>query len=215
MNLGDMVQVVEERLEEELGSPVRYLESEILDAINDGIEELSDSTEFYERSTVIHLRPLATYYDLRSAASTQILRITSIWSDTRNTWLIPSDVRQLDQESTRQWERATGDSQRWFVRGGWWLGLFPKTNSLDRIIRINAKCLHPRMALRTERPQQLPEEYHPALISYALGDLLSKDGETTKAIQHWTEYGEHEKALALRLRGRVSRDRVGRMGAAR
>lgn len=215
-----MVQYVQARLEEAVGvgASQQYTSSytppgDIQNAINDGLDELSDETEFYERYFTLTLRPRATYYDLRSVGpDSVILRVTNIWNPTRNQWLEPFTVPDLDYRTARQWELSTGDPRYWFMRGLFWLGFFPWVDSETNVLKVQYRTLHPHLVNPADTPDQLPTEYHRALANYAMYDLLSKDVETQKAMMYWQLYIEDETILAGRVGGRTSRDRTPRLG---
>jgi hypothetical protein len=215
MTFQEMIDDVTRRMEETVGSPIHFTLAEIQSSINDGIEELSDATEFYERTFTLTCRPYATYYDLRTLVPSDptILRVVSIWNPTRNQWLDPMTTQDLDYRTSRQWELVNGDPRMWFMRGMWWLGIFP-TSTADPgpALGVQYRALHPRMTDPTEVPQQLPEDQHSCLVDYAMYDLLSKDAETQKAINYWNLYFEREKIVAARVGSRISRDRLPRMG---
>lgn len=215
MNLGDLRTHVLRELELSLSAPVHWSLEDIDSAINDGLAELSDATEFFERSVFFNVRPSTTYHDVRHIADGDtVLRVTSVWNPARNAWLDPTDVRILDERTARQWERVAGEPQRWFQRGLYWLGLFPFTTASDRILQLRYASIHPRLTDPTQVPQQLPEEFHHALVDYAVYDLLSDDQETAKALEHWNDYTAQEAATAARAQNRTKTDRVGRLGIA-
>lgn len=203
------------RLEEVESSPVRWSEDDIALAINEGLQELSDGAEFFEREYTIRLRKSANYYDLRTCIPDTILRVTAIWNPTRNTWTRPVEVRELDENTSRQWEEVDGSPHLHFVRGLWWLGIFPHTTADDETLRLKCKALHPDLEDDLDVPQQLPEEFHRAPVDYALYNLFSDDKEVTEAMNHWQKYGEKEAALKQRMETRTAKDRVSRMGQSR
>lgn len=200
------------RIEEETGSPSRWSRIETLESLSDGLEELSDETEFYERMATIKLRRHATYFDLRTIGDNGFLRVTSVYNPTRGQWLEPTHYRDLDEKTARQWQTVAGEPDRWFVRGIWWLGFFPRPSATDGVVQIWGKSLHPRVTDESVRPHQLPEEYHQAVVEYAAYDLLAKDGETAKAMAHFSEYTERAAALRKRAHKRSSHARVGHLG---
>ena len=78
MNFIQLKSAVYTILEEVEGSPVRWTDVQIGDAVNEGLQELSDATEFYERSCTLKMRKSANYYDLRSALPDTVLDRKSV-----------------------------------------------------------------------------------------------------------------------------------------
>lgn len=214
MNLGQLQASVFRRLEEENVSG-RWSQSDVNDAINEGLEELSDATEFYEQSSILKLRDEATYYDLRTALPSTVLRITAIYDSTTNRWLIPADVSDFDYYGVRQWELARGNPINFLVRGLWWLGLFPAI-ATGYSIRVQYRGIHPPLQYSTESPQQLPETYHSSLVDYAVYTLLADDNEASAAMRYWQRYKAAESELARKgSGGRLDVARRGGMGSPR
>lgn len=215
MNFGQMKSSVFTRLEEAESSPIRWSEADIKRAINEGLEELSDGTEFFERYATLKLTPGQIYYDLRSVIPDPILRVTSLYANDTVYWLHATDVRDLDEKTARQWELVDGEPQRYFLRSPWWLGLFPKSTSPASTVRVYYRALHPELVDDLDVPQQLPEDYHEALIAYALYTLLSDDMETTAALRYWQKYQTMEVELASQCfpGGRAAHARIAGMGS--
>ncbi len=215
MNLAAMETEVFRRLEEVQGSPVRWSATDVVNAINEGLEELSDISEFYERYATIHLRTNASYYDLRSIVPDTILRVTNIFNPSNNTWLKPIDTRDLDYKTARQWELVPGEPLKYQMRGLWWLGVYPAGPSSSGLIRVYYKALHPALTDSNQEPEQLPEDYHTNIVDYAMYTLLADDMETTQAALYWNRFKQAADQLADQCfpGGRASRSRIPGMGS--
>ncbi len=213
MTLNDLITDVFRRLEEVQGSPVRWPVQDVIDAINEGFEELSDISEFYERYATIKLRKNATYYDLRSIIPDEILRVTAIYNPTNTTWLGQIDVSQLDTRGT-QWEIIPGQPTSWFMRGLWWMGVYPSGPDTNGTLRLYYRALHPPLTDLTQSPDQLPDDYHTCIVDYAMYKLLADDVEITLAMKYWTDFYAVASDLAKKCvpGGRIERARVGGMG---
>jgi hypothetical protein len=205
------------RLEELQISPTRWSTEDVDRAINEGLEELSDISEFYERYATIKLRQYAVYYDLRAVVPDTILRVTSIYNPTNNLWLRPTDVWELDYKTARQWEIVYGEPQKWQLRGLWWMGLYPATSTTNSILRVYYRSLHPTLTDVTQSPQQLPEDYHTNLVDYAMYTLLADDMEESSSLRYWQRFNAAAQALKQQCSsgGRAARARVPRMGGPR
>lgn len=196
MNFIQLKSDVYSRLEELEGSPVRWSDSDIGGAINEALLELSDATEFYERTFTVKMRKNANYYDLRSLIPEPILRITAVYNPANNVWLTPDDCLNLDLDNPL-WEKAAGEPTRWFMRAIWWMGIYPHPTTEEGLLKISCRVLHPELA-DNQSPQQLPEDYQEALINYAIYTLLSDDRETPQALSYWAKYQLKEAELAAK-----------------
>lgn len=212
MTLGEIIDDVLTRIEEETGSPSRWSRSDARDSINDGLDELSDATEFYERTAVFTLRARAVYHDVRTVGDEPFLRVSSIYNPARSRWIDATNVRDLDDFTSRQWIRNDGEPDQWFMRGLWWLGIYPRSRSQDSVLHLKGKALHPHMTDETERPRQLPEEYHRTLVEYAVYDLLARDDETAKALEHFSEFEKMSRELDKRVANRTQIPMRGHFG---
>jgi hypothetical protein len=214
VNFADLKTEVFRRLNESATSPVFWEEGDVGDALNEGMEELADATEFYEGTFPISLVMNCTYYNLLLLFAphapdfeNEPLRVTAVFNSQTNTWLTPASVRDLEADSLR-WEVVTGPPEKFFMRGLWLLGLFPKPPANIGTVVAHGVAVPPNMTLATDIPP-FPIDFHPALIEYALFDLLSQDGETKEALEHWDAYVVYEAWLADHVKNRT-RDREGR-----
>lgn len=216
VNLGEMETDVQNRLEEQ-GGLVRWSKADIDGAINEGIQELSDATEFYERYFTLQLRNFASYYDLRTVCPDTILRVTACFNQSNNLWLKPEEVKELDYKVARQWELVQGEPTRYFMRGLWWFGVYPAGPSTQGILKIYYRAIHPNLVSSSDSPQQLPDDYHNSLVDYAVYTLLADDIETTQAMQFWNRYKAAEIDLARQSSagGRLGSARIGNLGTNR
>ena len=57
---------------------VRWSDADIVTSINDGLDELSRATRFYERHVSVSVRNLSNYYDLRGWLPESALGVTSV-----------------------------------------------------------------------------------------------------------------------------------------
>ena len=194
----------------EASSSTRWSDADINESINDGLEELSEATGYFERWASLKLKQDRNYYDLRGLSPDTILSVSSIWHESGNRWLTQGSFKDIGYE---EWEKTNGDPILWFTRGQWWLGLWPHPSSdVDEFVRVYFQGVAPRMTEDGEEPRQLPDEFVPALEEYALYELTQREGETQKALMWWDKYKAREKALNEHLRHRVSTARTGRVG---
>lgn len=216
MTLGEMRSEVYRRLRENASSPVHFTEAEIDSALNEGLEELADATEWCERTVNVQLAKLRTYYDLRSVvAPEQFLGMRRAHSPSTNRWIEPTALRVLDLEGYTRWETVIGTPYRMFQRGLWWLGLYPHPSADGDLVRIT--CVVTPEALEEDDEPDFPEEFHRGVVEYAVYDLLAQDGETDKALRKggpWEAFLVKSGELEEYVDERASIDRAGIIGSA-
>jgi len=196
----------------EHSATTRWSTADINAAINDGIGELSEATRYYERWVSVKLKQSRNYFDLRGITPEIILSVTAVWHDPGVRWLTPITLGDIGYE---EWEETTGNPISWFVRGQWWLGIWPKPSSdVDEWLRIYYSGVAPALTEDGHIPKQLPEEFVPALEEYALYELNQREGETEKALYWWGEYKKRERALEQHMAHRVTTARTGVIGRA-
>lgn len=208
MNFGEMKAEVYRRLRDPSTSTIFWTDADVAAALNDGYQEISDATEWYETYSIINLLSNQTYYDLRYVLSDTILAPKVAYNNTTSRWLDPCNIRDLDH-SYRQWETVTSEPERMFLRGLWWLGFWPKAADDDILgsIKFHFSALPPALDDDTDEPE-IPNEFQIALIEYALFDLLAQDRETNEALRHWSLYIGLEERFRRYVGGRLETDRV-------
>jgi hypothetical protein len=193
----------------EAASSVRWPSSKFLDAANDGLDELSEATGFYERFVTIPLKGGQTYYDLRGFVPDDAFQLNSVFNAADQVWLKPIGIGDL---LTPRWETVPGSPQRYLVRGAFWLGIYPRPSSDVGTIRVYYSGIAPHLAdSYSVIPADLPDDYVPALEDYTMYDLSTKDGETDKALEHWNSYRKREDSLAVYVKERIVRARTGHL----
>ena len=209
MTLAGMRTEVFRRLNENSVSPDFWTEADVDEAINDGLEEISDASEWYERHASIPILKQRPYYDLRTTLGDDtILSPGRALNVQTNRWIDPTHVRDLDYHTYRRWESiSTGQLERMFLRGMWWLGFFPQGSADSGWVRFWYKAIPSRLVNATDEPG-FPKEFHYGLVEYAVGDLLGQEGETKKSLKFWQAYQEKEVGLTDYANSRQSRDRI-------
>ncbi|RPJ54954.1 MAG: hypothetical protein EHM23_27670 [Acidobacteria bacterium] len=194
-------------LKENSTTPVYWSAQDVEDSLNEGLETISEASEFYETNTTVSLQANQTYYDLKDLAGDGFLRVTRVWNTQTSRWLAPTDVRKLDG-AYRQWEKNTGEPQKWFVRGLWHLGVWPKADATSGTVKVYHRSLPAALSATTDTPA-FQREFHQGLVRYAAYDLLAQDGETRKALTQYEQYLGFENRLKAYVGGRISVDRIG------
>lgn len=198
---------VARRIEESTGSPAFWSVADIKAAINRGYRETADVAEWNETSASLSITANTTYYDLSSLINTRLLTVKRIYNDQTSQWLVPRDVKDFDQ-AFQQWENATGEPTQFLIRGLWWL----------RFDRYKSTTSGTFTTYYTEIPADLsadgdtpgfPQEFHFALVEFAVADLLFQDAETKKGMQFWARYKVLEDGLKRYANQRTLLDRIG------
>ena len=176
-------------------------------AINEGYEEMSDASEWYELNAPIALVQDNQYYNLQlQFPSDKVpLSVTSVWNVQTSKWLDPTSPMELDA-TTFRWGNTSGEPEAFFVRGLWVLGVYPKCAQNSGTLTVYYTAVPDPMVDDADLPG-FDQEFHFGLIEYALYDLYSQEEETKQALLHYKQYLEHEKALRDSVKRRTL-DRV-------
>lgn len=207
MNFGEMKTEVFRIIAENSSAPVFWTAADVARAVNDGYEEISDASEWYERQATLNLNG-QTYLNLETAIAETFVAPLRVYNPATTRWLEPDDVRSLDDEY-RRWEVTTGPPDRYFMRGLWFLGMFPKSST--GTLQLWFSSIPPAMASDSDRPD-FPQEIHWGLVDYAVYDLLCQEAETEKALRFWKSYLKHQRELVQYVQHRISVDRVRSLG---
>jgi hypothetical protein len=197
---------VARRIEESTGSPAFWSVADIKASINRGYRETADVAEWNETSTALSLTASTTYYDLSSLINTRILTVKRIFNDQTSQWMSARDVMDFDR-CFQQWENSTGEPGQFLIRGLWWL----------RFDRYKLATSGTATVYYTEIPADLsadgdtpafPQEFHYALVEFAVADLLFQDAETKKGMKFWARYKVLEDGLKRYANQRTLLDRL-------
>lgn len=214
MTFLEMQTEVFRRLEEASGAPVFWTLAQIKESINKGYREISDSTEWYEVTDTIALTANQYVYDMTSATeglSPAALTVKACWNDQTDRWMTPTDVRTLDNAGYYKWETATGEPDMWYIRGLWWLGFERAVAATAGTVTVYYSALPADLSADADTPA-FPQEFHLALVEFAVYDCLCQDRENTKALYFYTRYIVKREALRKYVQQRDSKDRVGVIG---
>jgi hypothetical protein len=212
---------VQRRLGESAVSSVFWLQADIDTAINEGLREISDATEWYEVTTTIPLLARRTYYDLRGYSRSPILSVSRAFAASPARWLTPIQVKEIDGGTVMpQWERMEAEARFFFMRSAWWMGFHPRASADTGSIRVHHTSLPPDLVEDGDTPD-FPEEFHHGIVEYALYDLRCQEAETDIALRHWAQYDKdgslsggylfYEEGLRNYVANRQDIDRVLRM----
>lgn len=209
MTRGEMRAEVFRRLREASTYAVMWQETDINVSMQEGYEEMTDSSEWYERYQTIPILEDRPYYDMRTVMRDTFLVLGRAFNPGTNRWLTPVSPVELDQRDTR-WERRTMEPEMVMIRGLWWVGYWPIKGSEDGKIKQYFQGFPDPMAADSDSPG-FEEEFHQGIIEYALWDLFAQDGETDLAWKSWKEYMYYEDLL---MQAKGKRNGVPKMNAA-
>lgn len=193
-------------------STTRWATEDFLRAANEGLDELSEETGFYERFLTIHLRGGQTYYDVRGYLPENLVRISFVFNNQHQVWCTPLGVEDI---TTPRWETVPGDPVRYLVRGVYWLGIYPRPSGDVGSIRVYYDGVAPHFRdSASVLVSDFPDDYLDALESYILYDLTGRDGETDKSLGHWADFYKRQEQLAAFVERRTVRARRARFSSA-
>lgn len=209
MTRGEMKAEVFRRLREVPTYAVMWQATDIEVSLQEGYEEMTDSSEWYERYQVIPILEDRPYYDMRTVMRDTFLVLGRAYNVSTDRWLIPTMPTELDLRDTR-WERRVMEPEFIMIRGLWWVGYWPVKGSADGKIKQFFQGFPDPMIADTDSPG-FEEEFHQGLIEYALWDLFAQDGESTLAWAAWKEFLRYEDLLT---RAKGKRNGVPKLNAA-
>lgn len=213
MQFSEMQTEVFRRMEESSSSPKHYTLAQVKAALNEGYEELSDVTEWNETSFSVSKTASTMYYDLTSAsvytnaATNPVITVKRVFNNETSRWLIPGDYQTRDK-TRAQWELSEGEPQYFWLRGLWWLGLYPRPDATSGTVTVYASVQPTALSANGDTPG-FPREFHLALVEYACYDFLCQDNEFEKAERYRLRYMEKQEALRRFVIQRSAKDRVG------
>ena len=196
------------RTQYEAESTVRWSNADIGAAINEGLDDLSETSRFYERHVSVPIAGQRIYYDLRGFLPESALGITSVWSSVVEDWLQPVSPKELKS----RWEQSTGSPKSFFMRGLFWMAVWPKPETTTGFHRVYFAGHAPHFTFPQDVQRDLLDSFVPSLEEYALYELCAQDGETTRALSHWSEYSRRTKEITDFVERRTVSARVLRMG---
>ena len=203
------------RIKYESESNVRWDDDSIMKSINEGLDDLSLETGFYERRVVLPIQADVQYYDLRGFTPETVLSLTAIYSTSRRDWLAATTAEELDRFNPL-WEQSEGDPVKYFTRGIYWFGVWPRGRSdTQGFFWVYFRGLAPHFTHPQSVLDDLPDDFVPALEDYALYDLSAQDGMTDRALRYWDSYKQRKERLAKFVDGRLSQAAFMRMGEQR
>lgn len=208
MTRAEMRAEVYRRLREASSFPVFWQDTDIEVSLQEGYEEMTDSSEWYETYQTVPILQNRPYYDMRTVCRDQFLVLGRAFNVSTNRWLQPTTPVMLDLGDSR-WERRVMEPDQIMIRGLWWVGYWPIKGSESGKIKQYFKGFPTPMAADTDSPA-FEEEFHYGLVEYALWDLFAQDSEVDLAWAAWKEFLRYEDLL---MKAKGKRNGVPKMNA--
>lgn len=207
MTFLEMQTELQRRLDE-TSAGVFWLLAQQKEAINDGYFDLSDSTEWAETSEN-EAFTTSNNYDLSSVLANTPLTVHRVFNNTTNRWMQPATVRDWEARDVR-WEDQTGNPDEFTIAGLYWLRVKPKLASATGTMAVHYTYVPSALSADGDTPG-FPSEFHPALVEYALYDLLCQEREFDKAVPYWERYVAYRERLRRYVQDRAGHDRMARL----
>lgn len=204
MTFGELQTDVFRRLEESGSSPDFWALAEVKQALQEAWQDLARVTEWYRSRCTIPVQDDIVYYDLRDWYPEEVIKIRSIWDYSTERWLVPSSWQEL-QAGYHRWEAVTGHPERFFMRGNFALGTWPKTTETLNSVMLDVQTVAiPPVLGPDDYEIPFPNEFHEALTLYAVYDLKSQEGEAELALAFFGEYTAKANEMAEWVRTSMS-----------
>lgn len=185
MTFAELVAETFRRIGESQTAQVYWTEADVKSALNEGYLDFCEQTRCFEREAEVECVSRVGLMDLRTAFPYPVLGVRRIYGRTFNSPLAPTTVKARDDQYNR-WEMATGVVRRYFVRGLYWLGLWPVPDG-EQKFRVSITSLPDALVNDLDEPQ-IPVQFHEALIHYAIYDLKLQEDEIKEALASWEDY---------------------------
>jgi len=174
------------------GSTVRFSNDDITQYVNEGLEDLAETTGFYERYCTIPVVAGRIYYDVRGFTPETVLNVKSVYSSAFNDYLIHTNPEILGST----WEQSEASSpERFWVRGIYWICLYPVQNTTAGTLRVKFSGIPPRFTFAQQVLYELPDRYYPALEDYCLSEMAAADRHPKRAEGYFQSYITRQKTL--------------------
>ncbi len=199
MNLGQMKSRVRRELNET--TTTFFSDDDIERSLREGYDELADATEWFERVAHVPMLEGRTYYDLSLILDDTFLSPRRIYNPVTDRWLEPTDPLQLDKTYS-QWEIVEGQPTHYWLRGNWWLGVWPRPSVDSPGLRLVYTAITAGLDSDDAEPE-FPVEFHQGITEYADYDLMAQRREWQKAERFWGRYKGFEGRLQMYVEGRT------------
>lgn len=210
MNLGELITDVLTRLDTDTAAPKFWSRQDVVDAINEGYEEISDACEWLEVTVNLALKARRTYYNL-ACFDEQLLTILHAYNYQITRHLTAASHRRMDRHM-KEWMQVSGQPEWIFRRGISWIGMFPFSSTDTGRVKLSGTALPKPLVQLTDSPG-FHLDFHMGLAEYALSELKAQDDEPVQSLAHWQSYLDYEAGLLAHMLTRTSIDQHHQMGS--
>lgn len=174
------------------GASTRFSDTNLTTYANEGLEDLAETTGFYERYCTVPVEADRVYYDVRGYTPETVTNIKSIFSSVRNDYLHHTEPDDLGST----WEQDTaGTPVHFWTRGIFWFTVYPIPNATSGWLRLKFAGIPPRFSFAQQVLYDLPDRYYPALEDYCLYEMAGADRQPKRAIAYFKSYLARQKSL--------------------
>jgi len=208
MTTGDLILRTWRQLDEDIDGGVFYRRHEVLGALNEAQRLFCLATLCLEADASLALTADTSFYHLLSSFPKFLvpLRVTVANSGAK---VRPANFDSFDSLS-ETWLTDAGDPKYYDVVGVDLLAITPRPAQVGTTLTIHYASAPDELAADADVPQ-IPEEYHPSLVEYAVARLRAKEGgqEFLKAAPRFGNFlhGAARMADAVRKRAAGRHDR--------
>ena len=183
-----------------------YSTMDLVDAYEDGYEEVALYTGVIERMASVSLLNDTVYYNLYEAIL-DYYSTFAIWNPDINDWLSNKDIKYF-QSKDLTWEKRQGSTREFAVVNFQLIALHPHkviANNTDLEEFYHAV---PFKNLDMGSVPEMPEQFQVVLQYYIMQDLFAQAEEFTKSEIYNAKYLDKRKALQVYTANRSFPDRV-------
>jgi hypothetical protein len=174
------------------------LTAEMLASINEGQQQFALLTLCLETSGTVALTSGTCFYSIRDSLTGYLVPLRMAIAGAR---LEPARMTDLDARYY-DWAATSGTPARYMQAGMNLLAIVPQQTGSATLTVLYAK--EPAVLTTGTDTPEIPAEYHPALVKYALYYLLQKRGGQylSLALEKWEEFLEAAAQCAEFIRTR-------------
>lgn len=202
MTLADLTSRTLERLGETSASGSYYTAEQVRIALNEGQRLFALLTLCLETTGSLPLTANIAWYQPLATLNDWIVPLRVRIAGAGGTKLEPKRLEELDALSAN-WQTDPGPPRRYACCGPNLLAIHPSPTAGGASLAVTY-ARSPIALVGAGQAPQIPEEYHPALIRYAVPRLRASEGaeEWRKNLPDFMEFWQAAKKLAMYVRAR-------------
>lgn len=191
-----------EGLNESASDPSFWSKAEVDDVIQEAMEVVAEEAQSIKHSTIVPIRPGATYYHTESIADEMVIPYR-VWLHHDNRKLEATTIWNLDREHQR-WVDVTGDPWNWFPVSWDLFGVWPRATEGGKTLRVDY-FTWPRTLVDDDMEPEVPGSDHDTFVLYGIYDGLLKQWDFERAIAMFGQFMErlatYRPRASLELQG--------------